>query len=80
MSKQKKQKKKQPLNLCKHCNTPLKQSDIRKLSKKSLPERHGLMWGGIEYPYIQIYRVHCPNLACGKEYSCKEELSTWKYK
>ena len=66
--------------VCKHCGTTLKNSDIRKLSKKELPPRYGVLWTGIEFPYLQIYKITCHNLACGKKYSVKKRLSRWLYK
>ncbi|MBT5856528.1 hypothetical protein HOH87_07860 [bacterium] len=67
------------LTQCKHCGTELHKSDMKRLSKKELPARYGMMWTGIEYPYIQIYKITCPDYKCGKKYSIKDRSSRYEY-
>ena len=68
------------LKKCKHCGHKLDSHNVKAQSKKKLEERPGI-WGGIEFPYIQIYRIICPNsLVCGKSYSAKVKGSDWLYK
>ena len=66
--------KNEPIQKCKHCGYQLNSTNIKSLPKKKLPERHGVCWGGLEFPYIQIFKVSCPNLSCGKKYSYKHKL------
>ncbi|MDA1354033.1 MAG: hypothetical protein O3A01_06185 [bacterium] len=68
------------LKKCKHCGTELKASDINALPKKQIGERFGVYWTGIEYPYIQIFKINCPNLGCGKTYSIRHRGATYLYK
>ena len=68
------------LKNCKHCGTMLRSSDIKTLPKKKLPARYGLLWTGIEYPFLEINKVSCNNLACQKKYTVKRKFSTWFYK
>ena len=71
---------KDELKNCKHCGTTLRPSDIKSLPKKKLPPRYGLLWTGIEYPFLEIHKVTCNNLACQKKYTVKRKTSTWFYK
>ncbi len=65
---------------CKHCGTVLESQDIIKQSRKKLTERYSLYWTGIEQPYIQIYKINCPNPRCRKSYTNREKKSSWLYK
>lgn len=85
MSKKKKSKKEVSnrseleLDSCKHCSTKIPTKNVRTLPKKFLQEKFGF-WGGIEKPYIEIYKITCPSRECGKTYSLKYRGSDWFYK
>lgn len=68
------------LEYCKHCDTKLEKEDIQKQSKKNLTERYSVYWTGIEKPYIQIYKIKCPNPRCRKSYTSRQRKSSWSYK
>ena len=65
---------------CKHCKTPLLEADIEKQKKKWLTEKYGVYWTGSEKPYIQIYKIHCPNTKCRKTYTHRIKGCSWLYK
>lgn len=71
--------KKSYLVKCKHCNAKLRSMDIEETMRQPLEEKWGI-WGGVEYPYIQLYSVKCPSRECGKKYTVKLRKSTWIYK
>jgi hypothetical protein len=71
--------KKQDLVKCKFCNAKLTSMDIEEAVRQPLEEKWGI-WGGVEYPYIQLYNVKCPTRECGKKYTVKLRKSTWIYK
>ena len=68
------------LNRCKECNQQLKNTDIFTSKKIKLPEKYGVYWTGIEQPYIQNFKVECPNLSCNTKYTHKYRGSNWLYK
>ena len=65
---------------CKHCKTKLEKMDIEKHSRKFLSERYGVYWTGVEKPYIQIFKINCPNPRCRKSYTIRTRESLWIYK
>ena len=67
------------LKSCKHCGYLLKESDCRKLPRKSLPEKQG-HWGGVEKMFLEIFKVSCPNQDCKKTYTVKSRASEWFYR
>ena len=71
--------KKKELQRCKFCNTKLPEENVKETMKHPLEEKWGI-WGGVEYPFIQLYNVQCPSQACSKKYTVKLRKSSWWYK
>ena len=63
---------------CKACQAPIHLESMRKLPRKLILERYGLMWGGIETVYLTIYKIQCPS--CKKKYSHKVFKSQYMYR
>lgn len=64
---------------CKHCGFDLPERNVKLLPKKYLQEKL-CYWGGIERPYLQIFKITCANPNCSKQYSVKIKKMDWLYK
>ena len=67
------------LQHCRKCQQKLYHSDCKKEKKKYL-EEIPCIWGGVERPYEQVFKVNCPNPSCKMRYSVKIKKSDWLYK